>query len=70
MIETLMPYAGTITVLGIAWFILRHDYQQYKSFDKFGVNEFFLLVPRLVLISLPILGTGIFMVFWLFGFRF
>jgi len=63
MIESLMPYAGTLAIFAVAWFVLNGYYQEYKRSDN-KVKTLATILPGTLLVGIPILGIGILGVFW------
>jgi hypothetical protein len=68
MIENLGPIAGTLAIFVVAWFLLNGYYQEYKRSDN-KAKTLATILPGTILVGIPLLGTGVFGVFWLLGFR-
>ena len=69
MIDNLGPIAGALAIFAAAWFILNGYYQEHKRSDN-KAKTLVTILPGILLVGLPILGTGILIVIWLLGFDF
>ncbi|MFP6711219.1 MAG: hypothetical protein VB913_05945 [Rhodospirillales bacterium] len=68
MVENLGPIAGALAIFGIAWFMFPGYWGEYERLDN-KAKTLATILPGLILIVLPIFGTGILLVAFILGFE-